>query len=1294
MEKSPGDTLKDDFIELVRRVVNRRFNTILSSGSEIYKMRKTVSFDLVDLKSNVYVKVIDKHSSSSQRENVLNQLLYTASILQAEAAESRSWRTLIVAFRNDLDKNELEYYTESLSHLLPGQMHLFDRNYFQSYEKNKTETNEDEIEELDHLAQLTREEEVVDILGTRKIWLANHRWNEVRHIDRFIREGIFEAEPEKAFFEAAVGDVVLLHERVLVKRRRLLRIAAIGVVKENALNGVSVKVSWFVLDTYYEIAGLGRFRRAFQGLTQRLYGRVLVELSIHEPRFFDIIDALVENTKTLSIRPEMPIDLNGNIMYGQQIGAEIINYDVIFLPKSIYGGIGAEGISGYILDLLNIDRTSFDFSSTQINSFGYVWIPKQVKVKTIYFCFVISKGEDKGAADFEQSLVDAIVHFKEKFGEKVMQKIKRVFIPLLGAGQSQMNDLDSLSKVLTGVEKIREVLPTAPIRINYSRDADDEKRVALSKMVLERLNLVPGPTLAALIDARDTRKINMIPKTINDGSHGNEDLLGFETDIRVFASLMARSDLEPPFAIALFGAWGKGKSFFMSRLMRRVRELSEEGVFINDDGSVDDITTVDDQVNYCDGIAQIHFNAWSYVDSNLWAGLVSTIFERLNEYLTDHTKSQLAKLQVQEALVDKLKALNTLSKNVRGKKESFELLKKGYEQEKRNIEQRNENAFNERIWSLLKEDPKIATLHQELLNLESVSNDFIHRLDLKGLQNEVRENQRFFKLLREKKKWIPYAIVSVLCAIAAITLGHYVDEFTNGIQLLSAAICSLILPGIDAGKIGAIYQNVQQYRKRIFALEKQDQDLAVAMEEHRKMIARTDEEIRQADEQLKGLDLKIKRTEFDIQYNLIDITIADFIEGRSQHDDYTSQTGIVSTIRRDFELLSELFIERKTEQTAALEATNATTETVPIQRDLFKDQKKLQRIILYIDDLDRCTDEKVLEVLQAVHLLMAFPLFMVVVGVDKRCVNNALRYRNILQYARQTRIEKLEDLEKNFKLKIIKPNEYLEKIFQIPYHIPEASTEDIQHMIHTLMHDEMMVEEVAELESEDASPTTQAHEKATNPSISEQQETPIKDADNTTTARIHTDGVDSRTTQDMDSVASTIAHGNQTDSKEGETIEEEKIIDLRISDWELSQIQRIVPDVVGSSPRTIKRFINVYRLIRAHGEYEHEHFSLEEKLLVLFLVAIHTGCGENADTICLDIYQADTSVNLEQVLSENEDQQLLKTLKRYENEEAYRHLLAMKVPRMQDRIPMVRKFSFRERLNLNGVTIEDKEEEA
>ena len=77
-----------------------------------------------------------------------------------------------------------------------------------------------------------------------------------------------------------------------------------------------------------------------------------------------------------------------------------------------------------------------------------------------------------------------------------------------------------------------------------------------------------------------------------------------------------------------------------------------------------------------------------------------------------------------------------------------------------------------------------------------------------------------------------------------------------------------------------------------------------------------------------------------------------------------------------------------------------------------------ERIVLYIDDLDRCPNDQVIRVLQAIHLLLTFPLFVVFVAVDVRWLRGALAK----QYAGQ-----IDDDEGS-----ASAGDYLEKIFQIP----------------------------------------------------------------------------------------------------------------------------------------------------------------------------------------------------------------------------------------------------------------------
>src|SRR4029450_3168764 len=73
---------------------------------------------------------------------------------------------------------------------------------------------------------------------------------------------------------------------------------------------------------------------------------------------------------------------------------------------------------------------------------------------------------------------------------------------------------------------------------------------------------------------------------------------------------------------------------------------------------------------------------------------------------------------------------------------------------------------------------------------------------------------------------------------------------------------------------------------------------------------------------------------------------------------------------------------------ADLDSLQAELQTIQV-----KQLPRFSRIILYIDDLDRCPPDTVVKVLQAVHLLLTFPLFTVVVAVDARWVSRALRER-------------------------------------------------------------------------------------------------------------------------------------------------------------------------------------------------------------------------------------------------------------------------------------------------------------
>src|SRR5690606_23427790 len=80
-------------------------------------------------------------------------------------------------------------------------------------------------------------------------------------------------------------------------------------------------------------------------------------------------------------------------------------------------------------------------------------------------------------------------------------------------------------------------------------------------------------------------------------------------------------------------------------------------------------------------------------------------------------------------------------------------------------------------------------------------------------------------------------------------------------------------------------------------------------------------------------------------------------------------------------------------------------------------------------------------------LLMAFPLFNVVVGVDKRCIKNALLLKTKLEYRKIASLDEIHAMG----IDLISPSDYLEKIFQIPFELKEANPESLNNLVDHLL---------------------------------------------------------------------------------------------------------------------------------------------------------------------------------------------------------------------------------------------------
>ena len=135
-------------------------------------------------------------------------------------------------------------------------------------------------------------------------------------------------------------------------------------------------------------------------------------------------------------------------------------------------------------------------------------------------------------------------------------------------------------------------------------------------------------------------------------------------------------------------------------------------------------------------------------------------------------------------------------------------------------------------------------------------------------------------------------------------------------------------------------------------------------------------------------------------------SIHDLIQERNESQYYDEKLGVVHQVQED---LSEL--------TDALLPVNRKSKTF-----VKAFPRGIPRIILVIDDLDRCPPGQVVKVLEAAQLLVKTELFVVVLAMDVRYVTRALekKYQDIL----------VRDGEPS-------GLDYIEKIVQIPYRVPE-----------------------------------------------------------------------------------------------------------------------------------------------------------------------------------------------------------------------------------------------------------------
>lgn len=114
-------------------------------------------------------------------------------------------------------------------------------------------------------------------------------------------------------------------------------------------------------------------------------------------------------------------------------------------------------------------------------------------------------------------------------------------------------------------------------------------------------------------------------------------------------------------------------------------------------------------------------------------------------------------------------------------------------------------------------------------------------------------------------------------------------------------------------------------------------------------------------------------------------------------------------------------------------------------RDGFGDLLKktsFKALVVLIDDLDRCSPERIVENLEAIKLFLNVENTAFIIGADPRIVRHAVavRYRDALDAARLSAAPGESGTEAGDQL----VKDYVEKLIQVPYHLPRLSPAEIE----------------------------------------------------------------------------------------------------------------------------------------------------------------------------------------------------------------------------------------------------------
>ncbi|MEB3272338.1 MAG: P-loop NTPase fold protein [Prochlorothrix sp.] len=577
-----------------------------------------------------------------------------------------------------------------------------------------------------------------------------------------------------------------------------------------------------------------------------------------------------------------------------------------------------------------------------------------------------------------------------------------------------------------------------------------------------------------------------VPQSLSNDLAEGEDRLFIRDELDALASVLMLRQLQPPLAVGILGNWGSGKSFAMHLIRQHLNTIRAQPLAEAEAWGPD----LAQRSPYVGHIYQIRFDAWSYAKANLWASLMETIFTELDRKISleQHLVDAGVDLLQGGKLWETLQALGAdqlavLLKDERLSAELFQDPKIGQSWSEIGRQSDRSAALWQRLSELRRQD------REDLEQLEQSVHDLEKQVQGHLMQIEAEVDQSLYKTAREqamepldtvwqdllgnaaqdlKQKLMsedpgetakvraileeidpqffrsifracrsnPWLVLAFIGSIAlAFMTPWLLDNMTLwgpvGDRLMALlANTPLFAVGFPLGqKVWTAWKQhrrqVQevwhQYQERVQVqqerLASQREAQIAALKQRRDPTQNQAPSVADLESQLRQQRAYLAQRRSQVSVMAEYSSLTEFVSDRLQSNAYQEQLGLIHQVRRDMEELSDRLVMHP-------------DDPVEIQRE----KRKLfprgdARVVLYIDDLDRCPPDRVVAVLEAVQLLLKTQLFIVVLAIDDRYIARAL-----------------EDVYQGVLKRRGKPSgiDYLEKIIQIPYRMRPISPVNVE----------------------------------------------------------------------------------------------------------------------------------------------------------------------------------------------------------------------------------------------------------